>query len=92
MYKRQDKIWKTQYSLKEFTAPSNFKTFDELKNRLDDVLTGSQSPSSSAEDVELNDTPEVDVEDKQYVDNVVKTTSNESDDSLDYFQKLAKEA
>ena len=42
--------------------------------------------------MELNDTPEVDVEDKQYVDNVVKTTSNESDDSLDYFQKLAKEA
>ena len=87
-----DKVWKTEYSLKEFTAPSNFKTFDELKNRLDDVLTGTQSPSSSAEDVELNDRVEVDVEDKQYVDNVVKTTSTESDDSLDYFQKLAKEA
>ena len=87
-----DKIWKTEYSLKEFTAPSNFKTFDELKSRLDDVLTGTQSPSSSAEDVELNDSVEVDVEDKQYVDNVVKTTSTESDDSLDYFQKLAKEA
>jgi len=87
-----DKVWKTEYSLKEFTAPSNFKTFDELKNRLDDVLTGTQSPSSSAEDVELNDSVEVDVEDKQYVDNVVKTTSTESDDSLDYFQKLAKEA
>ena len=87
-----DKVWKTEYSLKEFTAPSNFKTFDELKSRLDDVLTGTQSPSSSAEDVELNDSVEVDVEDKQYVDNVVKTTSTESDDSLDYFQKLAKEA
>ena len=87
-----DKIWISEYSLKDFLAASNFKTYDELKNRLDDVLTGSQSTSGSAENVELDDTPEVDVEDKQYVDNVVKTTSTESDDSLDYFQKLAKEA
>ena len=87
-----DKIWKSEYSLKDFLAASNFKTYDELKNRLDDVLTGSQSTSGSAENVELDDTPEVDVEYKQYVDNVVKTTSTESDDSLDYFQKLAKEA
>ena len=87
-----DNIWKSEYSLKDFLAASNFKTYDELKNRLDDVLTGSQSTSGSAENVELDDTPEVDVEDKQYVDNVVKTTSTESDDSLDYFQKLAKEA
>ena len=87
-----DKIWKSEYSLKDFLAASNFKTYDELKNRLDDVLTGSQSTSGSAENVELDDTPEVDVEDKQYVDNVGKTTSTESDDSLDYFQKLAKEA
>ena len=85
-----DKIWKSEYSLKEFLAPSNFKTYDELKSRLDDVLSGSQS-SSSAEDVDLG-TPEVDGDDKQYVDNVVKTTSSDSDDSLDYFQKLAKEA
>ena len=55
------------------------------------VLTGTQSPSSSAEDVEL-ETVETDVEDKQYVDNVVATTKTESDESLDYFQKLAKEA
>jgi hypothetical protein len=86
-----DKIWKTEYSLEEFNAPSNFKTYDELKNRLDDVLSGTQSSTSSAEDVELPKT-EVDGDDKSYVDNVVKTTSNESDDSLDYFQKLAKEA
>jgi len=86
-----DKIYKSEYSLSEFTAPSNFKTYDELKSRLDDVLTGTQSSKSSAEDVEL-ETVETDVEDKQYVDNVVTTAKTESDDSLDYFQKLAKEA
>ena len=87
----QDKVVESLYSLAEFTAPSNFKTYDELKSRLKDVLTGTQSSSSSAEDVELNDNVETDVEDKQYVDKVVSTTK-ESDDSLDYFQKLAKEA
>ena len=86
-----DKIYNSEYSLAEFTAPSNFKTYDELKSRLDDVLTGTQSSKSSAEDVEL-ETVETDVEDKQYVDNVVATTKTESDESLDYFQKLAKEA
>jgi len=86
-----DKIYKSEYSLSEFTAPSNFKTYDELKSRLDDVLTGTQSSKSSAEDVEL-ETAVTDVEDKQYVDNVVATAKTESDDSLDYFQKLAKEA
>ena len=86
-----DKIYNSEYSLAEFTAPSNFKTYDELKSRLDDVLTGTQSSKGSAEDVEL-ETVETDVEDKQYVDNVVATTKTESDESLDYFQKLAKEA
>ena len=85
-----DKIWKSEYSLKEFlrTQSSNFKTYDELKSRLDDVLSGSQS-SSSIRRCRPN-TPEVDGDDKQYVDNVVKTTSSDSDDSLDYFQKLDK--
>ena len=87
----QDKVVESLYSLAEFTAPSNFKTYDELKSSRNYVLTGTQSSSSSAEDVELNDNVETDVEDKQYVDKVVSTTK-ESDDSLDYFQKLAKEA
>ena len=31
-------IWKRQYSLKEFTDPKNFKSYDELKKKLDEVL------------------------------------------------------
>jgi hypothetical protein len=31
-------IWKKQYSLKEFVDPANFKSYDELKRRLHDVL------------------------------------------------------
>ena len=31
-------IWNKTYSLKEFVAPDQFKTYDELKKKLDDVL------------------------------------------------------
>jgi hypothetical protein len=33
-----ESIWKTQYSLKEFTDESNFKTYEELEARLNIVL------------------------------------------------------
>jgi hypothetical protein len=33
-----ESIWNKQYYLKEFLAPSNFKTYDQLKARLDEVL------------------------------------------------------
>ena len=32
-----NKVWKSQYSLAEFTITSNFKSYDELKTRLDSV-------------------------------------------------------
>ena len=35
-----DKVWQSQHSLAEFTAPTNFKSYDELKTRLDAVLSG----------------------------------------------------
>ncbi|MDP7366468.1 MAG: single-stranded DNA-binding protein [Candidatus Pacebacteria bacterium] len=35
-----EKVWKKQYALKEFTAPTNFKSYTELKTRLDTVLAG----------------------------------------------------
>lgn len=31
-------IWKREYSLKEFLAPSNFKSYEDLKRHLNDVL------------------------------------------------------
>lgn len=33
-----EKIWKSEYSLKEFLEPKNFKSYDELKKKLSDVL------------------------------------------------------
>jgi len=33
-----ERIWQKEYSLKEFIAPSNFKSYEELKARLNEVL------------------------------------------------------
>ncbi len=41
-------IWKKEYSLKEFLAPENFKSYDELKARLDKVLGVVKKPFGSA--------------------------------------------
>jgi hypothetical protein len=50
-------IWKSEYSLKEFKDPSKFKSYDELKTRLDEVLNGTsgnemKAPAKSIEQIE----------------------------------------
>ena len=35
---RLEQIWQSEYSLQEIVAPKNFKSYDELKSRLDKVL------------------------------------------------------
>ena len=42
-----EKMWKTQHSLKEFTDPKNFKSYDELKARLEQVLGGNIRATAS---------------------------------------------
>ena len=77
-----ERIWKEQYSLADFTAPSNFKSYEELKTRLDAVLSGKQVVSNQTVEDEPIASPKVDtkpVENKQV----------EDEDTMDYFNKLA---
>jgi len=46
-------IWKKQYSLSSFTAADQFKTYDELKKRLDYVL-GNKSKRVAAQETEYD--------------------------------------
>jgi hypothetical protein len=39
-----EKIWKSEYSLKEFVDPKNFKSYDDLKKRLTEVLGTADAP------------------------------------------------
>ena len=88
-------LWEKQHSLKEFTAPTNFKSYDELQTRLNTVLSGTttvgnvtdiqtgkafdDSPSTST----VVDTPEEPAP--------TVSVSDEDDDTMSYFEKLAEE-
>jgi hypothetical protein len=46
-----EQIWKTEYSLKEIIDPKNFKTYDQLKARLNDVLGLTPGKSTYTDEV-----------------------------------------
>ena len=83
-----DKIWKSQYALKAFIDPTNFKPYDELKEKLNKVLTGTRS-TETVEDIDLppvsNDIP------KSSNGAVEKEESSNGGDDLSYFSKLAED-
>ena len=87
-------IWKKESSLSEFVAPDQFKTYDELKVRLEYVL-GKRGAKPIAQDVEVEDeefetTPVAAT--RETVASVASSSSEiEDDDTLSYFQKLAED-
>ena len=89
-------IWERQHSLKQFVDPSNFKTYDELKEKLNRVITGSQS-TVTADQVDLPPTAAKSVKSEDV--SAMSTTmnlpdselDNDDDDTLSYFSKLADE-
>ena len=83
-----DGIWKTQYSLQEFLAPTNFKSYDELKKRLDDVLSGTVTASAASMiDEDVVETPQF----KSEPQPTIPSVEEDDDDTMSYFQKLANE-
>ena len=85
-----EKIWNTQYSLKDFSSPSNFKSYDELKTRLDAVLTGSVTTGKSAAQMVEEDSTDFKPTFKSEPAPEIASTS-EDDDAMNYFEKLANE-
>ena len=85
-----EKIWNTQYSLKDFSAPSNFKSYDELKTRLDAVLTGSVTTGKSAAQMVKEDSTDFKPTFKSEPAPELASVS-EDDDAMNYFEKLANE-
>jgi hypothetical protein len=88
-----EKIWKSQHALLPLVDASNFKTYEELKSRMYEVLGGDvrgTAPSSqkTAEDVadELTE-KKPSLKSKKPVEDDV----DEESDALSYFQKLAED-
>jgi hypothetical protein len=83
-------IYNKEHSLKEFVEKKNFKSFDQLKARLDKVLgyEGDIVPATRAEDVELPTATRTAPVAPVRAPAPVATTTD--DDDLDYFKSLAE--
>ena len=81
-----EEVWKRQYPLAEHTAATNFKSYDELKIRLDTVLSGTVSVGNVID--EMQDAPvaapKVDTKPVE-----APTSKDDEADTMDYFEKLA---
>ena len=80
-------IWEKQYPLKPFLDADNFKSYEELKEKLNRVITGTKS-TDTVENVDLPSTSTATVQSK---DSASTASASDSDDTLDYFSKLAEE-
>ena len=83
-------LWKKQFSLAEIVAPDQFKTYDELKTRLDYVLGNKKSAAPQFEE-EDTDRGEAEEFVTAAVSKPTPSKTEEDDDALSYFAKLAEE-
>ena len=99
-------LWKKEYSLAALTADDQFKTYDQLQNRLKMVLGQRSAPQRYDEETSNEDndrgsyTPDFQSRRPEPAPTAnfnapditpKSTTSEDEDDALSYFQKLAEE-
>ena len=82
-----EEVWNKQYALNEFTAPTNFKSYDELKTRLNMVLAGTTTVGNVT--TLMEDEPVVSAVVDTKEEPAPVTVEDEDEDTMDYFQKLA---
>ena len=87
-------IWNKQHSLQEFLDPKHFKTYEELKAKLEQVLSTTSSAAPRVDKVELEE------EIPHQVASAPKASAkpakkevdlDDDDESLSYFAKLAND-
>lgn len=77
-----EELWKKEFGLKEFLERKNFKSYDQLKQRLDKALGfdgAAPAPKSKAADT----VAEADT-------SIIDKSISEDDEDLDYFKSLAE--
>jgi len=89
---KMEEIWKSEHSLAEFTDPKNYKTYAELKEKLDRVL-GKQTDTPTPTDVPFDGgkpmTPAQAAVKPPVTETLVATA--ETEDDMSYFKQLAEE-
>jgi len=92
-----EKVWKKEYSLETFSSPEQFKDYNELKDKLNKVLTGTGAGKTTAEVYTMKaEQPQPDnvrpFDLKTEADQIPTTKSeSDNDETLSYFAKLPDE-
>jgi hypothetical protein len=80
-----EELWKSEHGLKEFSEKKQFKSYEQLKTRLDKVLGfdgAPAAPKSKASDTVAS----IKDDDTSIIDKAI----SEDDEDLDYFKSLAE--
>ena len=90
-----ESIWKREYSLQPLVANDQFKSYEQLQERLNLVLNLKNSASESAPPVAATSPVAPSVSEKPVFNKkeepvVTESSSDDGDDVLDYFKKLAE--
>lgn len=82
---RLEDLWKSEYSLKDIIAPDQFKSYEELKARLNDVLGNDIRSTQDDAVTETAETSEPEVTTAP----AAAPTAETEEDALSFFNKLA---
>ncbi len=92
-----ENVYKSQHSLKAFVEPSQFKTYDELKEKLHRTLTGTGVGKTTAEVHSIGTASKDETSTKTFPTpnrtdaDLGSLPKEKDDDTLSYFAKLAEE-
>ena len=85
-----EKIWKSEHSLKDFLKPDNFKSYDELKAKLDKVLGAGGVAGATAKKID-DEEASAPVVRSAPAKKVTAESVTVEDDDMAFFEKLAAE-
>ena len=85
-----EKVWKSAHSLKDFLKPENFKSYDELKAKLDRVLGAGGVSGATAKRVDDEEAAAPTIRSAP-AKKVTAEDVNVDDDDMAFFEKLAAE-
>lgn len=90
-----EKIWQSESPLQAFLSPDQFKTYDELKRRLDKVLNGAPKQKSTDTDEDVfrgsSMAPSTKTAEAKSIPSKKASFEEDEDDGLALFEKLAQE-
>ena len=86
-----EQVWKSAYSLKDFLKPENFKSYDELKAKLDKVLGAGGLPGATAKRIDDEEASAPVIRSAPAKKTVTAEDVTVEDDDMAFFEKLAAE-